>query len=378
MRCLVGMILFLLVLLHPPSAAAAPPSKWVGAVVPLHPREEGGTALVPLAAPSKEHPLGTVAVFGQNVSDVEGDESGLVLMAYAWDLAEQRVIAAKPIARLSSYRSVVSAVRDGDRILLVAGGHFQDEWNPTNVVLFTIDQALQIVSREDLGVGQTPSLAISDRWIVAGFFERRTTDVVPAGTRSMGMSLALHAVVLDRATHAVVDARVFQGTRLLYPAFDARLSTHAFAIRDEHVYLSLPGEAEATIVQAKLPSLKPLRTRVLDGFQVAVGCSPVYVVGGSVVAVTPLGWRVMTPELELSPRTFPGAGGVMAWNARRAVLFTTSARGKGLPWRTLDSDGDCEQMIWAWDQPVGLCGAHERVREDDDEPATPNRVVRLR
>jgi hypothetical protein len=247
----------------------------------------------------------------------------------------------------------------------------------TNVLLFTLDEALGVVSREVLGVGQTPSLAIADRWIVTGFYERRNMHLPPAAaTRPVHLDLALHAVVLDRATHAVVSARVVQGTQLLGPDRDARIATHAFAIRGEHVYVALPGAADAAIVQAKLPSLMPVRTRVLDSFQVHEGTS-IYAVGDSIVAVTPLGSRVMTPQLDLFPHKFGGLGGAMAWNAKRGVLFTDGAQGKALPWTTLDIDHGCESMIWAWDQAVALCdGMEEDV--DEEVPARPIRLYRRR
>jgi hypothetical protein len=374
-----SLLLFLVVLLLPLAASAAPPSKWVGAEVPLPPRNDSGNALVPLSAPSKEHPLGTVAIFGQNVrADYGADDASSMLTAYAWDLATQKVFATKPIARLPRSRSVVSAVRDGDRILLVTGGHVHSELEHAEhaeVLLLTLDEALGVVSREVLGVGRTPSLAITDRWIVAGFFERRTTDVpTPGGLRNFEMNLALHAVVLERATHTVVSAHVFQGARLLLADPDALLSTHAFAIRGEHVYVALPGAADATIVQAKLPSLTPVRSRVLDGFQVYAGTS-IHTVGDNIVAVTPLGWRVMTPQLDLFPHKFAQVGQAMAWNAKRGVLFAGSTQGKGLPWSTLDIERGCEAMVWAWDQPVALCDGREAFEEEE---ATPHRLFRRR
>ncbi len=368
-------LIVLLALLAPRTADAGPASKWVSARVPLHARTEGGTALVPLSAPSKEHPLGTVAIFGQNVTDadVEADEASLLLRAYAWDLAAQKVIATKVIARLPSARSVVAAVRDGDRILVIAAGHHSAA-GPTNVALFTIDDALEVLSREDLGIGQTPSIAISDRWIVAGFFEERTTDVQPLGTRPAIGNVALHAVVLDRTTHAVVDARVFQGTpSLLIPDRYTWLAMHALAIQGEHLYVSLPSGAAALLVQAKLPSLTPVKQRVLDGFQV-LASSPIHVVGGNLVVVTPLGWRVLTPQLDLLPQKFPVPSQTMAWNAKRGMLFT-SANGTALPWSTLDLDHGCESRIWAWDRPVALCDGREA---EDGEPGMPMRLFRLR
>jgi hypothetical protein len=379
MRSIAWLLLFF-ALLAPRTTSAAPRPKWTSADVPLQARDEGGTALVPLSAPSKEHPLGTVAIFGQNVADRSalGGEGNLVLRAYAWDVAAQKVIATRAIGRLPCERSVVSAVRDGDRILLVAAGHYLQYVPQAEVTLFTIDEALEVVSHEVIGIGETPSLAISDRWIVAGFFENRTTDVHPVGDRHMEMHLAFHALVLDRTTHAVVDARVFQGARLLAPEYHTWLSLHAFAVHGDDVYISLPGEAEATIVKAKLPSLTPVKTRLLDGFQVYFGCSPIYVVGSSLVVVTPRGLRLLTLQLDASPHRFEGLGEAMAWNAKRGILFASLTQGKGLPWVTLDVDEGCDVKIWAWDQPVALCTGREVAPEGGEQvmPAAPMRVFR--
>lgn len=376
MRSLPFFLVFLALLLASRTAGAEPRSKWVSAVVPLHPRNDGGMAVIPLTAPSREHPLGTVAIFGQNVVDIESEgEADRMLMAYAWDLDVQKVIATKPIAKLPCHRSVVSAVRDGARILLIAGGHDYLERPHENVTLFTIDESLDVVSREVLGVGDTPSIAISERWIVAGFFEKRSTAIRPEGMRHMDMRLALHAVVLDRATHAVVDARVFQGARLLAPAPQTWLSTHAFAVHGEDLFVSLPGEAEATIVKARLPSLTPVKTRVLDRFMVAFGCSPIHVVDDNLVVVTPLGWRLLTFQLDLRAHTFDRLGEALAWNPKRATLLASGAQGKGLPWSSLALDEPCSTTIWAWDRPVALCTGQE---ESDESASTPMRLFRLR
>lgn len=378
-RALLLLASLVLLLISRP-AQAAPPSAWTGAAVPLRERDDHASALVPLAAPSDAHQLGTVVFFGQNISDEVGDPSTLVLLAYAWDLATQKVIATKRIAALTATHSAFAAVRDGDRILLVAGGH----WEPAAVTLFTLDESLDVLSRDDLGRGQTPSLAISDRWIVAGFFEQRSTHVpTPDTPKSIPMHLGFHAVTLERASHAVVGARIFQGTRLFLPSIDARTSGHAIALSGDDAYLSLPGAAEAFVIEAKLPSLAPRKSLVLDRFGVPSGSAPIYPVAGELVVLTPIGIRVMTRQLVLvpqhSPPTIADDAPPLAWNAKRGVLLGEGRRPPpGLPWTWLGVPAEhCEQMIWAWDRPVALCGGNQGYSHPDTA-VTPIQILRQR
>lgn len=368
MRRISWLLLFFIALL-PAAAGASPASKWVSAELPLRPSREHHHALVPLAAPSKAHPLGTVAIIGRDYA-IETDDNEHIVWAYAWDLASQRMIAKKRLGRMDTASTVVSAVRAGDRILVAAGSNYDDP--STEVVLFTLDEALEVVSRERLGKGIRPSLAVSDAWIVAGFFEARTTDdVVAANPNSPEpeppLGLAFHVVVLDRATHVVAGARVFQGRRLLAPYIYPRLSMRAIALRDGRAYLSLPGWAEATIVAAKLPSLVPLKTRLIDGFQIPSGSAPIYSVDRNIVVVTPQGWRVLSPELEMISR-LQAIGYSMAWNPRRATLLESSSQSNGLPWNAVHIE-DCDQLVWAWDRPVAMCEG-----DADEEHGEPMRI----
>ncbi len=370
----------LVLLLIPRPAQAAPPSAWTGAVVPLRERDDHASALVPLAAPSDAHPLGTMAIFGQNISDVVDDPSTLVLLAYAWDLATQKVIATKRVGTLTDPDSAFAAVRDGDRILLVAGGHSQS----AAVTLFTLDESLDVLSRDELGHGQRPSLAISDRWIVAGFFEQRSTHVVTPDTpMAIPMHLGFHAITLDRASHTVAGARIFQGTRLFFPSIDARTSGHAIALVDDDAYLSLPGAGEAFVIEAKLPSLTPRRTLVLDRFGVPSGSAPIYPVADKLVVLTPIGVRVLTRQLAVvpqhSPPTIADDAPPLAWNAKRGLLLGEGRRPPpGLPWTWLGVPAEhCEQMIWAWDRPVALCGGNQGYSHPDTA-VTPIQLFRQR
>ena len=370
MRRLVWVLFFFIALL-PAAAEASPPSKWVSAELPMRPSAEHHHAVVPLEAPSKEHPLGTVAIIGRDhIYASEIDDNEYVLWAYAWDLAAKRVIAKKRLGRMDSQGTVVSAVRAGDRILVAAGSNYEDPL--TEVVLFTLDEALDVVSREPLGKGIRPSLAVSGAWIVAGFFEHRTTDLVavnPKATRPPPqLSLAFHAVVLDRASHIVAGARVFQGQRLLFPDSHPRFSMRAIALRDGRAYLSLPGLAEATIVAVKLPSLVQLKTRLLDGFQAPSGSAPIFSVDRNVVVVTPQGWRVLSPELE-NIALVPVTGYSMEWNPRRATLLESAPNStRAVPWHVVHSE-DCDQVLWAWDRPVAMCEGVE-----DENVGEPMRI----
>ncbi|CAN5706754.1 hypothetical protein BH11MYX4_BH11MYX4_09060 [soil metagenome] len=374
-RGLLALLAWLVLLLAPGPAQASPPSAWTGAVVPLRPRDDHASALVALAPPSNEHPLGTVAIFGQNVSDVTDDASALVLLAHAWDLATQKVIATKRIASLTDTNSAFTAVRDGDRILLVVAG----QGKPAAVTLFTLDESLEVLSRDELGRGQTPSLAISDRWIVAGFFEERTTDVPPPpAPQAFPMHLGFHAVTLDRVSHTVVGARIFQGTRLFYPSIDARLSTHAIAMLGDVAYLSLPGASQAFVIEAKLPSLAPRASLLLDGFLVNSGSAPIHAVDDKLVVLTPLGFRVLTRQLALVPQKIENHTLTLAWNAKRSILFGMGRRATGVPWSWIGvAEVECEQTIWAWDQPVALCGGNEGYAIPDSA-VTPIRLFRRR
>ena len=375
LRGLLMLLTWLLLLLVPRLAQAAPPSAWTGAVVPLRPRDDHASALVALAPPSSEHPLGTVAIFGQNVSDTTDDPSAGVLLAHAWDLATQKVIATKRIATLTDTRSAFTAARDGDRIFLVAAGHSE----PAAVSLFTLDESLEVLSRDELGRGQTPSLAVSDRWIVAGFFEQRTTDVTPPqAPRAFAMHLGFHAVTLDRASHTIAGARIFQGTRLFFPSIDARLSTHAIARLGDVAYLSLPGASEALVIEAKVPSLAPRANLLLDGFLVNSGSAPIHAVADKLVVLTPIGLRVLTRQLSLVPQKIESHTLTLAWNAKKSALFGMGRRAPGVPWSWVGvAAAECEQTIWAWDQPVALCEGNEGYAIPDSD-VTPIRLFRQR
>ena len=224
-----------------------------------------------------------------------------------------------------------------------------------------------MLSRDELGRGQTPSLAVSDRWIVAGFFEQRTTDVTPPqAPRAFAMHLGFHAVTLDRASHTIAGARIFQGTRLFFPSIDARLSTHAIALLGDVAYLSLPGASEAWVIEAKVPSLAPRANLLLDGFLVNSGSAPIHAVADKLVVLTPIGLRVLTRQLSLVPQKI------------ESTLFGMGRRAPGVPWSWVGvAAAECEQTIWAWDQPVALCEGNEGYAIPDSD-VTPIRLFRQR
>ena len=213
------------VLLVATTADAGP--RWVSKDLPLSPSLAHRMAVVPLAPPSSEHPLGTVAIIGPDA-------------AYAWDLEARRFLSGRSLGATNGQDTAVVAVRMDDEIFVLSGTTSETA-GPSEIVLLTLSLDLAVRSRDVIGRGIMPSLAVSDRWIVAGAFEKH---------------LAFHAIVLDRKTRAIVGGRVFQGQRLpsAGPQPDAA-GMHAIVIRDERAAFSLPGAAEALVVSTELPSL---------------------------------------------------------------------------------------------------------------------------
>lgn len=271
------------------TANAAP--RWVSKDLPLSPSLTHRMAVVPLAPPSPEHPLGTVAIIGPDA-------------AYAWDLEARKFLTGRSLGATNGQDTAVVAMRAGDEIFVLSGS-YSHTFGSSEIVLMTLGLDLGVRSRDVVGRGIMPSLEVSDRWIVAGAFEKHASAPVAPGTENEidPLALAFHAVVLDRKTRAIVAGRVFQGERLIFPGPQPRSALHAIAIHDERAFFSLPGVAEPRVVSTELPSLRTVKTPTAGSFGL---------VGRNLAVPTPQG---------------------------------------------------CGQLLWAWDHPVALCGGDEGTGE---------------
>ncbi len=305
-------------------------------------------AVVPIAPPSPEHPLGTVAIVGPDA-------------VYTWDLEARRFLTGHSLGATNGEDKAVVAVRADDEIFVLAGNR-SDTFGSAEIVLLTLGLDLAVRSRDVVGRGIMPSLAVSDRWIVAGAFEKHTPAPAAPGTEDQvgDYDLAFHAVVLDRKTRAIVAGRVFQGERLFFPGPEPRWAMHAIAIRDDRAFFSLPGVAEALVVSTALPSLHTVNTLTLGnfGWQTSV---PIHAVGRNLIVPTPQGWRLVSPDLVVVQK-LDTIGPVLAWSARTGSLLVEAVRGR-LPWRSVVLDGGCAELLWTWDHPIGVCGGDESTGE---------------
>lgn len=257
------------------TADAAP--RWVSKDLPLSPSLTHRMAVVPLAPPSPERPLGTVAIIGPDA-------------AYAWDLEARRFLIGRSLGATNGQDTAVVAVRAGDEIFVLSGS-YSHTLGSSEIVLMTLGLDLGVRSRDVIGRGIMPSLDVSDRWIVAGAFERHAP-----GTENEidPLAFAFHAVVLDRKTRAIVAGRVFQGERLSIPGPEPRSAMHAITIRDDRALFSLPS-ADARALSTELPSLHTVKT------------------------------------------VAPGSSGLVGRN-----LAVPAPQG-------------CGPLLWAWEHPVALC-----------------------
>lgn len=209
-------------------------------------------SIVPFREPSSAHPSGTIGVVGV-------DEEGETIVV-EWDLATER-----ELGRVHVAEDVADAVAVSN------GGHIFVASAPSmngakgNVVLVELDESLRVVERRKLGVGERPSLAVSDRWLVAAFFEEREPMFQSMGHDLGPMIHAMHVVSIERASQAIVGAKVFLGPHMLMPPGDPAKAMHAVALRGDMIYLALPSAGEVTYESARLPSFSVVKERTIDG-----------------------------------------------------------------------------------------------------------------
>ena len=109
------------------------------------------------------------------------------------------------------------------------------------------------------------------------------------------------------------------------------------------------------------------------------GSAPIHAVADKLVVLTPVGVRLLTRQLALLPQKIDEYTLTLAWNAKRGILLGAGRRApRGLLWSWLGvAEANCEQTIWAWDQPVALCGVNEGYAQPDTD-VTPISLFRQR
>ena len=347
-RCIVsclGGIAVALGLLVPQRADGAPGS-WPSDDLNIGSPAAGDVAIVPLQAPSAEHPEGTIVVFTRPTlrEGPDAEEASRWIAAYEWDLAIRKVIRRKWLGRTTPTGGALRAERVGDELFVLAGCSNDTCFDSEETVLFSVDASLEVHRREVIGDGTQASLAVSSRFVVTAVHEKHAPwpkPLTPSGEPGPA-DRALRVIVRDRASDAVLANHLFVGDELLYTDIRSSLTQHAMTIIGDRGFFSMEGNAKAVVAAVELPSLRTVRTIRFEGFGQLIP-APIYPVGSQLYLATPDGARVLTRDLDVvrhdPASSSSGAAGedclreAKAWRTLVALCGGKTIDGEGGPVR---------------------------------------------
>ena len=330
----------------------------------------GSAHVTALKAPSKDHPQGTLAIFQRRAEAIRNDNEATFgdILAWEWDVETEKVVTSEKLiwGAGNPTEPHIDVASQSGRVYLLASNasSLEDE----AVVLMTLDGKLGLIESETIGHGLSAGFAVSEKWIVVGYYERREPIAPPRGVRvPVQLHHAYHVVVMNRATGIIAGAHVFLGTELYSPP-NVYGYPQGIAIEetDDGAYIAIGGLALVDIVHVTLPTLAPKERKIIDGLGVISGAGWTQLVDGQVVVGTGGGTRLLSPALvpvqEISMSK-------PSWNRKTGkVLLNTKSYTNPVPktWSTIEVHG-CDDYVWAWDRAFCLTLSE---KADDHHAAT--------
>ena len=314
------------------------------------PRARAG-AIVPGAAPSREHRWGTVMVYGREIIDRTTLEQAIV--GVEWDLQRRRVVRRIEVERMPFATGSMQATRIGDETYVVFGAACGDS---QPALLYTLDASGHVLERTTLGDGCGPAIVANDAHLVVGLYEAETPILPPDRSTGWQPREAYHVRVFDRATRRIVGARIFRGDVLFAPKLG--MTAQVLALRGARVFVSLPMIDKARIVAARLPSLVTEAQADLDVPREPEASASIASYDGGILALAGA-WFELSDDLVVRKRrslSEPPASFV-AVEPHSERVFVDRAAPRGIAATVIGAELRAESMTWAWGRAVALDAA---------------------
>ena len=195
-------------------------------------------SIAPLAPPSDAHLWGTIAVAWDESID-PAHASGRLRVG-EWDLHAARFLKVETLRSHEWLESpLVRLVRSGDALFVAVSGFVDASGNE----LLRLDLSLKETGHLELGEGWLPSLAIGDRFLAFGTYERGSYEECSP----------YHLRLVDLGSFRVVAARRFEQPLCPWPV--PRFSTHALRFEGESLLIALAERQNPTVARLTIPAL---------------------------------------------------------------------------------------------------------------------------